>query len=135
MSGKNSSSCLGYSLQKSYGKQAFTLCTIFMQTSPVLLFNAFIFKYNHFNFCLPPSERVFGGNNTDCVQNAWATPRIFEWGTNRRQVSNLQYRNNRKTPDLGHFILKSGRGRPLLNFSLWGRVPSVPPLSTPMSER
>ena len=39
-----------------------------------------------------------------------ASPWIFEWGTNRRQVANLSPKypkNQKKTSDLGRFILES----------------------------
>ena len=65
-----------------------------------------------------------------------ASPRIFEWGTNRRQVANLSPKYPKKsenTPDLDYFILESGRGRPLLNFSLEGTRPPPPPPPPPLS--
>ena len=42
---------------------------------------------------------------------------FFVGGTNRRQVANLLQNTlkSEKAPDLGHFILESGGGRPLLN--------------------
>ena len=53
-----------------------------------------------------------------------ASPRIFEWGDKSSAVWPAYPKNlkkKRKTPDLGHFILESGRF--LLTFHCGGRVP------------
>ena len=61
------------------------------------------------------------------------SPRIFNGETNRRQVANLPpntIKNGRHRIWATSFSNLDGTFPP--NFSLRGRVPSVPPLSTPM---
>ena len=66
-----------------------------------------------------------------------ASPRIFEWGggSNRRQGGQPtpKYpKNRKKTPDFGHFILKSGGSTHPVFKSAVVRTPPTPPSATPL---
>ena len=65
---------------------------------------------------------------------AGASPRIFEWGSNRRQGGQPtpKYPKNRKIPDFGYFILESGGSNdPIFK----GAEVSPPPPTLPRRRR